>query len=127
MIVFVAEVSRAQTCPLSSCHDSLPNTATTDPLILVSPWVVQSWTVQAGCPGTVNAANNSISGLVPGTTTVLLLQAVNGNTVAVSVKRIVVAPLPVPPPAPVVISITGVTFVAGRLNISLSNGQTLAL
>jgi len=125
MIVFVAEVSRAQTqCPIVNCLDSISNSNTKDSLILTPGWTIVNWTILNG-PGMINSAGTSITGLKPGMTTILRLDAVQGNTESISEKIITVAP--VPPPAPVVISITGVTFVAGRLNISLSNGQTLAL
>jgi hypothetical protein len=92
-LLFCSLTAKAQNCPLTSCKDSLPFTAVKDTLILAQGWTVNSWTIENG-PLTAVVSGKNVIGLQPGTTTVLTLEAVNGNVKALSTKVITVAPIP---------------------------------
>jgi len=116
LIVLGSRIANAQ-CPQTSCTDSLAYNVSKDTLIVSPGYSAISWAVAAG-PGVV--ANNAISGLKPGATTVLILTAVQGNMTTYSIKTITVAPVPVVPR-----TVTGVSFtVAGGIHFTFSDGGT---
>lgn len=128
-LVLVSALLNAQTCPLNcGSSDSLAYTATKDTLILSAGWTAVSWVVKNGPPGVaVNAAGTSVTGLQPGTTTVLQLLASNGSFYGATTKIVTVASAPVPPPICPPVSISSATYNGSHVVLTLSTGQVLSL
>lgn len=102
ILLLFALFSRAQ---ITSASDSLASFVSKDTLAIAPGYSSPIWRIASG-PGVIS--NNSITGLKPGTTTVLLLQTTFNNTTDISYKVITVAPVPVVPPKPR--SVVGFTF-----------------
>lgn len=121
-------------CPLTCKGDSLAYTATKDTLVLSSGYTVVSWTTISG-PGVANSAGTSVTGLTPGSTTVLDLLATNGSSTVFTTKVVTVAAPPVVSPTVSTITVSSVALSGSNivltLLVGLSNGtsytETLSL